>query len=103
MTSVALTQNATHKTFVFCLASQNIKPQTQTFTMSPMDKIRYINLCIVEFGRKFRMPINVAFNYLKQHKALEFIDRHYSAQHLLPLDDTLRDLQAYCRKNGGTI
>ena len=83
--------------------TRETNPTPNTFTMSPMDKIRYINLCIVEFGRKFRMPVNVAFNYLKQHKALEFIDRHYSAQHLLPLDDTLRDLQAYCRKNGGTI
>ncbi len=68
-----------------------------------MDKIRYMNLCIVEFGKKFRMPATVAFNYLKQHKALEFIDKHYQAQHLLPLDDTLKDLRSYCRKNGGTV
>ncbi len=68
-----------------------------------MDKIRFINLCIVEFGRKFKMPAAVAFNYLKQYKALEFIDSHYQAQHLLPLDDTLKDLRNYCRKNGGCI
>ena len=49
------------------------------------------------------MPADVAFNYLKQFKALEFIDRHYDAEHLLPLADTLKGLRDYCRKNGGTI
>ena len=68
-----------------------------------MDKIRYMNLCIVGFGKKFKMPAAVAFNYLKQYNALAFIDKHYEAQHLLPLDDTLKDLQSYCRMNGGAI
>ncbi len=68
-----------------------------------MDKIRFMNLCIVEFGKKFRMPADIAFNYLKRYKALEFIDEHYEAQHLLPLADTLNDLRDYCRRNGGTI
>ena len=49
------------------------------------------------------MPADIAFNYLKRYKALEFIDEHYEAQHLLPLADTLNDLRDYCRRNGGTI
>ncbi len=31
-----------------------------------MDKIRYINMCIFEFGHKFGMPSNISFNYLKE-------------------------------------
>lgn len=68
-----------------------------------MDKIRYMNLCITEFGKKFGMSADMAFNYLKQYNALDFIDKHYEAEHLLPLADTLKGLQAYCRKNGGTV
>lgn len=60
-------------------------------------------MCIVEFGKKFKMPAEIAFNYLKQFKALEFIEQHYEAEHLLPLADTLRDMRMLCRRNGGTI
>lgn len=39
-----------------------------------MNKIRYINLCIVEFGQCFGMPAAMAFNYLRDYKALTFLD-----------------------------
>ena len=68
-----------------------------------MNKIRYINLCIVEFGKKYGMPASMAFNYLKRFKALEFIDKNYEAEHLLPLADTLKDMSIYCRRNEGTV
>lgn len=68
-----------------------------------MNKIRYINLCIVEFGRHFGMPAAMAFNYLKTYKAVDFLDRHYEAEHLLPLADTIKDMRAYCQRNGGTV
>lgn len=68
-----------------------------------MNKIRFINMCIVEFARKHKLPIALAFNYLKEYKAIAFIDRHYEAQHLLPLADTIKDLQMYCKRNGGCI
>lgn len=68
-----------------------------------MNKIRYINLCIVEFGRRYGMPTDIAFNYLKEYKAVDFLDRHYEAEHQLPLADTIKDLRAYCKKNGGTV
>ena len=70
---------------------------------SDMNKIRYINMCIVEFGKKFSMPADIAFNYLKQYKALAFLDKCYEAEHQLSLADTIKDIQLYCRKNGGTI
>ena len=68
-----------------------------------MDKIRYMNLCIVEFGKKFRLPADMAFNYLKRYGALDFIDKCYEAEHLLSLESTISHLQKYCRKYGGTI
>ncbi len=68
-----------------------------------MEKIRYLNLCIVEFGRRYRMSPRIAYNYLRQYNALKFIDEHYEAEHLLPLADTIKDMRLYCKKNGGTI
>ena len=68
-----------------------------------MNKIRYINLCITEFAKKFGMPADIAFNYLKQYQALAFLDKCYEAEHQLSLADALKDMQMYCRKHGGTI
>ena len=68
-----------------------------------MNKIRYINLCIVEFAKKHRMSLQVAFNYLHQYNGLAFLDRCYEAEHLLSLEDALEDLKIYCQRHGGAI
>lgn len=68
-----------------------------------VNKIRYINLCIVEFGKRNGMPSAQAFNYLNAYKGFSFLDRNYAAEHLLPLEDTLTDLADYCRRHGGTM
>lgn len=68
-----------------------------------MDKIRYINLCIVEFGKRFNLSSRLAFNYLKAFSGLTFLDKHYEAEHLLPLEDTINDLVVYCQRHGGTL
>ena len=68
-----------------------------------MNKIRYINLCIVEFGKRHGLSSAQAFNYLNEYKGFAFLDRHYEAEHLLPLEDTLADLATYCKRRGGTV
>ncbi len=60
-------------------------------------------MCIVEFGQKYGMPANMSYNYLKEHKALEFLDECYPAEHTLSLEDALEDMQIISRRNGGTI
>lgn len=68
-----------------------------------MNKIRYINMCIVEFGRKFGMSPLLSYQYLKEFSGLSFLDKCYEAEHQLSLDETLGDLRIYCKRNGGTI
>ena len=46
-----------------------------------MNKIRYINMCIVEFGRKFGMSALFSYQYLKQFRGLAFLDKCYEAEH----------------------
>lgn len=68
-----------------------------------MNKIRYINMCIVEFGKKYGMAPHIAFNYLKAFGGLTFLDKCYDAEHLLSLEDAMSDLTVYCKRHGGTL
>lgn len=68
-----------------------------------LQKIRYINCCIVEFGKKFGLAPRWAFQYLHTYKALDFLDKHYEVEHLMPLHDTISNLTQYCKRQGGTI
>jgi hypothetical protein len=68
-----------------------------------MNKIRYINLCIVEFGKRFGMTSQLAYRYLKEYGGLAFLDKCYEAEHQLPLDDTLMGLKSYCKRHGGSF
>ncbi len=60
-------------------------------------------MCIVEFGHRFGMPSYMSYNYLKKHKALDFLDDCYAAEHTLSLEDALDDMQTISRRHGGTI
>ncbi|MBR1449639.1 MAG: DUF3791 domain-containing protein [Prevotella sp.] len=68
-----------------------------------MSKIRYINMCIVEFGKKFGMPTHMSFQYLKRYSGLAFLDKCYEAEHQLSLEQALSDLKIYCQRHGGSI
>ena len=68
-----------------------------------MNKIRYINMCIVEFGRRFGMTSRLAYQYLKDYAGLAFLDKYYEAEHQQPLNDTLTGLKAYCKRHGGSL
>jgi hypothetical protein len=68
-----------------------------------MNKIRFINMCIVEFGKLFGMQPALAFNYLKEYGGLSFLDKCYEAEHQLSLDDVMSDLTIYCQRHGGTL
>lgn len=68
-----------------------------------MNKIRYINMCIVEFGKRFGMTSRLAYEYLKEYHGLSFLDKCYEAEHQQPLKDTLLGLKTYCKRHGGTI
>ena len=68
-----------------------------------MNKIRYLNMCIVEFGKMFGMSAYLAYKYLKEYKGLYFLDKCYEAEHQLSLDDAIDDLNNYCKRHGGTL
>lgn len=68
-----------------------------------MFKIQYINLCITGFAKRYRLQPQVSCRYLKEFKGLDFLDTHYEAEHVLPLEETIESLRIICRRNGGTL
>lgn len=49
------------------------------------------------------MPTKEAYRYLRDFKGIEFLKDFYEEEHLLSFDNVVEDLQALCRRNGGTI
>lgn len=66
-------------------------------------QINYTVVCVNEFARKHNLKMKEAFQFLFQHKAIEFLKENYDIEHTLSLDDALDDMLAVCRKNGGTL
>ena len=65
-------------------------------------KINYTVVCVNEFANKFQIASKDAFNYLYEHKGIEFIKEHYDIEHTLSLDDAVEGLTMVCRNNGGS-
>ena len=89
-------------TFFFVPLQRNY---TKNYLMSQKTfwKIQYINLCIDEFARKYRLAPKVAYNYLNKYKGLEFLNEHYEYEHTQALWETQEALRIVCQRNGGTI
>lgn len=67
------------------------------------NKIKYINYCISTFAKQYDMPLSAAFNYLERYGGLAFLDECYEAEHLLSIEDAIKDLFLICQNNGGKL
>ena len=65
--------------------------------------INYTIACVNVFAEKFNMSVKEAYRYLRDFKGIEFLKDFYEEEHLLSFDNVIEDLQALCRRNGGTI
>lgn len=61
----------------------------------------YIVVCISEFASRYEMHMRDAYLYLTKYKGIEFLKEFYDVEHTLSFDETIDDLVAICRKNGG--
>lgn len=67
------------------------------------DKIDYLVMLIAEFAKHHGLSQRAAYQYIAQFKALDLCERHYGIMHTLPLEDNLKSITQYCRKNGGQL
>ena len=66
-------------------------------------QIAWTVAAISEFAKAKELSPKQAFNYLRLFKGMDFLEKHYGAEHLLSFDDTVDDLTAICQRNGGQI
>lgn len=49
------------------------------------------------------MSLLEAYNYLERYGGIAFLDECYAAEHLLSIEEALRDLIIICKNNGGGL
>ena len=63
----------------------------------------YVIYIIEDFARKNGLTERAAFGYLNRYKGIDFIEEYYDAEHMLPMEDAMKDITMVCRQNGGGI
>ena len=71
----------------------------KTQSMADKYKIPFINACIRAFAKRIKMPVK----NLEKYKGFDFLLSFYSTLHLQSVEDTVDDLKAVCRNNGGCL
>lgn len=66
-------------------------------------EIPFINLCIREFSKRFSISLSAAYEYLRQHDGIAFLEEFYDVEHLQSIDETIDDLIVCCRNKGGYL
>ena len=72
-----------------------------------MNKIRdifeYIIALVNEFARRYGLTDRQAYNYIRHHKGVAFIEQNYGIMHTLDFDESVDSVTMYCRKTGGKL
>ena len=66
-------------------------------------KAGFVIYLISEFARKFGIHPNQAYQYIKRHKGLEHLYKHYNVLHTFSFDDTVDCIYQVCQNNGGKL
>lgn len=67
------------------------------------NRIDYYVVCINDFADANGLSYGEAFDYVKEHKGLDFLVNHYDIEHTYPIEDAVADLGLVCARNGGTL
>ena len=65
--------------------------------------VRYMVACVNEFADRFNINGKEAFNYLNEHKAINFLLNNYEIEHTLSIDDAVDDIVIVAKNNGGNV
>ena len=66
-------------------------------------RIQYYVLCVSTFAEQKGISYTEAYNYLDEHKGIDFLVDCYDAEHTLSLNNAVDDLTLVCKNNGGAI
>lgn len=77
--------------------------ELQQMTRPGKELIDYVMTAIIEFGRRHKLSIREASNYLNRFKGIDFLTEFYDVEHTLSFNDCVDDLTVVCRNNGGAL
>lgn len=95
----------TIKTVTRVLDALNLTAKVRFFPSASIDKrlVGYVLAVVNEFAHHYQMTVKEANNYLNRYKGLDFLIRHYEAEHLLSIDESVEDVMRVCVNNGGGV
>lgn len=67
------------------------------------DIFEYIIALVNEFGRKFGLSDKQAYNYIRHHNGITFIEKNYGIIHTLDFNEAVDSVATYCRRSGGEL
>ncbi len=67
------------------------------------DIFEYIIALVNEFAKRFDLSDRQAYNYIKHHKGVDFIEKNYGIIHTLDFNEAVESVAAYCRRSGGKL
>lgn len=67
------------------------------------DRFEYIIALVNEFAKRFGLSDKQAYNYIKFHKGVDFIEKNYGITHTLDFNEAIESVAAYCRRSGGEL
>ncbi len=67
------------------------------------NRIAYTVMIVRDFGDAHHLTPRQAHNYLSRHKAMDFLDKCYEAEHTLSWQDALDDVTIVSKRNGGQL
>lgn len=65
--------------------------------------MEYIIALVNEFAKKFNLSDKQAFNYIRNHQGVTFIEDNYGIIHTLDFQEAVESLALFCRKTGGLL
>lgn len=67
------------------------------------DVFEYIIALVNEFANRFGLSDKQAYNYIRTHQGIEFIEQNYGIIHTLDFDEAVDSVATYCRRLGGEL
>jgi hypothetical protein len=67
------------------------------------DKMEWVLIFALEFGRHFGLTLKQSFNYLSRFGGIAFVDEHYDYCHTHSFQSMITDMAEYCHRKGGSL
>ncbi|MBO7492206.1 MAG: DUF3791 domain-containing protein [Bacteroidales bacterium] len=71
--------------------------------MNFRDRIEYLVIFIGEFAQHHHLNIRQTYCYLRQYKALDFLENQYEIAHTMSFPYMVNAMTDYCKRNGGYL